>query len=86
MYERPAYKTFTIPNEPKHRDIMAPSINDAVTKRPYVCPSCHNTDHPPGGPLLLRLRPGLPHEYTAQERKLNTHVAGPGATPDPVNR
>lgn len=50
MCEQPAYKTFTIPNEPKRREIIAP----------YVCPSCHNTDHPPGARFCYICGLGFP--------------------------
>lgn len=46
MYERPAYKTFIVPNKPNQRTIRTPSFPEA--NGPYVCPSCHNMDHPPG--------------------------------------
>lgn len=60
MYEQPAYKTFTIPNEPKRREIMVPSFDDAVTRHLYVCPSCHNTDHPPGARFCYVCGLGFP--------------------------
>lgn len=54
MDKRPAYKTFVIPNTPKQREIMVPS------SRLYVCPSCHNMDHPPGARFCYICGMGFP--------------------------
>ncbi len=60
MNERPDFKSFPIPNKPKRREIMAPNIEDAAIKRLYVCPSCHNMDHPPGARFCYICGMGFP--------------------------
>lgn len=60
MYKCPPVKTFTIPNKPKQRTIMAPKFDDAIVRRAYVCPSCHNTDHPPAARFCYVCGLGFP--------------------------
>ena len=56
MYDRQQPRT--IPNELKRRRIAVPPITDA--NAPYVCPSCHNTDHPPGARFCYICGLGFP--------------------------
>ncbi len=58
MYERQPLKTVTIPNWPKRGETTSLSITDV--NAPYVCPSCHNTDHPPGARFCYICGLGFP--------------------------